>query len=281
MHTREEIVNLFGQTIINKPKKVGKKILTIRYTNLDPGFMPHFPSMMRTGRSTSETVLDDNSLSEWLRFMEAVFLAFAQKGYEIACQYAEAAGRGRCATPTDCVYGLKYAARTFLNEDDFENRTLSIQSIMNQCDFERMEEGNDNESSSECEDNESSSECEEGEYTDESRDEYQAEDEEVIHRGRISDEMIDRVLYYDDDTSDMIVLDDSEIPPFCRAPETSDWVIRVHEVVDGWNDWRPTDPIEQLLKQSISITDDTEHMERERERHDVAFRRRRSRSMRL
>lgn len=240
--------------------------------------MSRFPPIMRTGHDMSDATSSEWDLGEWVRFMDAVFLAFAQKAFAIACQYAEAAGRGQCATGTDCEYGLKYAAHTFLHEDDFEPRTLQVRSLMDECDREMMEEETEEELSSnktDSSDNEDhSSDVEDGECIGERRSDYQTEESDP---SILSDEIIDRVLYRN--LPDGIV-NDSDFPPFCRAPETSDWVIRVHEAVDTWNEWNPSDPVERLLKRSISTANDVARMESERGRPDVAFRHRRSRVIR-
>lgn len=234
--------------------------------------MPDFPPNMRTGYDMPGIRTEDVDLSEWLRFMDAVFLAFAQKAFGFACQYAQAAGRGHYTTATDCTYGLKYAAHTFLHDDDFESRTLQVRSLMDECDREMMDEDVEEDRSSESDGK--SSDIEEGECVGERRSEYQ--DDEPKQRV-LSDEIIDQVLYqnYPDG-----VVDDSDFPPFCRAPETSDWVVRVHEAVDNWDDWNPTDPVERLLKGSISIVNNLEENGPERTRPDVAFRQRRSRTLR-
>lgn len=240
------------------------------YFNLSE--MPDFPLDMRTGNDISGIRTEDVDLSEWLRFMDAVFLSFAQKAFGIACQYAQAAGRGQYTTATDCTYGLKYAAHTFLHDDDFESRTLQVRSLMDECDREMMDEELEEDQSSDSEDD--SSDIEEGECVGELRSEYQ---DEETRRRVLSDEIIDRVLYQNHPEG---VVDDTDFPPFCRAPETSDWVIRVHEAVDNWDDWNPTDPVERLLKGSISTVNDVDVNLQERTRPDVAFRQRRSRSLR-
>lgn len=46
-------------------------------------------------------------------------------------------------------------------------------------------------------------------------------------------------------------VDESTLPPFKRAPETDELASDVHAMVDTWDDWDPTDPVEYMFKRAV------------------------------
>lgn len=216
--------------------------------------MDRIPRTIRTGFDPIGTGQDEG-LDNWIRIIECTFLAFVQRGFEFACQYAKAANRPSCVTPEDCIYGLKYAARRFLYEDDFEQRVHQVMQHLEQEDSEDDMEL-----------------CEESDESESSRDSRSsAVSGECTSSGRnVCDALLDQVLL---DKHAQLFVSEEQVPEFTRAPETDPFVKSVHEIVDGWNDWNPTDLVERLLKRSI---DNADQSASPLERDDVVFRKRRT-----
>lgn len=56
---------------------------------------------------------------------------------------------------------------------------------------------------------------------------------------------------YDASEDSVEMVDESTLPPFERAPETDELAVNVHAMVDTWDDWEPTDPVEYMFKRAV------------------------------
>lgn len=238
--------------------------------------MDRIPHTLRTGFGQVVTPDRDDRFDEWIRIIECTFLAFVQRGFEFACQYANTANRNSCVTSKDCIYGLKYAARRFLYEDDFEQRVQRVMQNLESDNFEADTGTIDEDAVSSDEDAVSSDEdtvsSDEDAVPDSSEgDEVPNSTRTYTSRGSIiCDALLDKVLL---DEHANFLASEEEIPEFTRAPETDPFAKSVHEVVDRWNDWNPTDLVERLIKRSIDHADQDA---RRVERSDIVFRKRRT-----
>lgn len=150
----------------------------------------------------------------FVHMIESISLAIVSRAFEVAARYCAAAGR-EVPTETDCVYGLRFEVRRFSTDDSIEEKVKEIQSIIEHEREQAEEEENDS----------GSVDFESGSS--------------------------------DDSEEDLGLVPDSEIAPFCRADETcipdedADFVRAVHEAVDTWDEWSPSDPVERYLKATV------------------------------
>lgn len=182
---------------------------------------------MRTGPVDEPLGID----LSFVQMIESISIAIVSRSYEVAARYCAAAGR-EIPTETDCMYGLRFEVRRFATDDSIEERVNEIQNALCARDESETSDG----------------ELSDGEYDD--VEEGEEDDADKFDDGDEDDEN-------DEDEHDLDFVPETEIEPFCRADESrvaeehAEFVRAVHEAVDTWDEWFPTDPVERFLKATV------------------------------
>ena len=174
---------------------------------------------MRTGPVDEPLGID----LSFVQMIESISIAIVSRSYEVAARYCAAAGR-EIPTETDCMYGLRFEVRRFATDDSIEERVKEIQNALCERDDSETSDG----------------ELSDGEYDDVEEDEDDDDDSED-----------------NDELDDLDFVPETDVEPFCRADESrvaeehAEFVRAVHEAVDTWDEWTPTDPVERFLKATV------------------------------
>lgn len=172
---------------------------------------------------------DQAPATGYLLNMFALLEMFMGDAIQIANQYRQLSGRNAIHAQ-DIVYALKYQARVFVDSHHDPEEFKRIRDELESELFPDVDSDSGIESDSTPEDQDSGTDSDSG-------------------TGSGSDPGTDPETV-SESISDMI-MDESEVDEFCRAPEDSDLVRRIHQAVDTWQNWEPESPLEMSLKASV------------------------------